>query len=77
MSVCEKCWRDASQRALLLGGFVSEHYRDLLLEREKRPCSKAERDGVDGGHDKPSTAAPPSKSKSEGEITSPVTKETR
>lgn len=43
MAACEKCWRDANQRALLLGGSVSDHYRDLLREREAQPCSTTER----------------------------------
>lgn len=39
MSACEKCWRDASMRALLLGGSVVDHYRDLLKERADKPCT--------------------------------------
>lgn len=45
MSACEKCWRDASARAFHLGGFVSDHYRDLLAERANNPCSEAEQRG--------------------------------
>jgi hypothetical protein len=40
MAACEKCWRDANQRALLLGGSVSDHYRALLDERRANPCSQ-------------------------------------
>ena len=45
MSACEKCWRDASQRALLLGGSVTDHYGDLLNERRSNPCSPDEASG--------------------------------
>jgi hypothetical protein len=47
MSACEKCWRDANQRALLLGGSVSDHYRDLLNERRDNQCESAT--SVDAG----------------------------
>lgn len=42
MSACEKCWRDASQRAWLLGGSVTEHYHALLDERRDNPCAPEE-----------------------------------
>lgn len=42
---CEKCWRDASARAMHLGGSTVEHYRDLLRERQDNPCSEAEQRG--------------------------------
>lgn len=45
MAACEKCWRDANLRALTLGGFVSDHYDDLLKERKDKPCSEAEQRG--------------------------------
>lgn len=45
MAACEKCWRDASRDALLLGGSVADHYRRLLDERKGRPCSEAEQLG--------------------------------
>ena len=38
MAACEQCWRDASERALLLGGSVFDHYRQLLAERKDNPC---------------------------------------
>lgn len=41
MSACEKCWRDANQRAFLLGGLVTDHYHALLNERRDNPCSEA------------------------------------
>ena len=43
MSACEKCWRDANQRAFLLGGSVSDHYRALLDERRDNPCLQPEK----------------------------------
>ena len=41
MSVCEKCWADASLRAATSGGLVAEHYLDLLRERADNPCRAA------------------------------------
>lgn len=32
MTVCEICWTKANERAHMRGGFVSDHYRDLLAE---------------------------------------------
>jgi hypothetical protein len=52
MSACEKCWRDAQERALHLGGFVSEHYYALLEERKNNPCTEGEQKG-----DSPETPA--------------------
>jgi hypothetical protein len=40
MAACEQCWRDANERALLLGGSVSDHYRALLDERRDNPCEQ-------------------------------------
>lgn len=37
MAACEKCWRDASLRVMLLGGSVVDHYNDLLRERVCEP----------------------------------------
>jgi hypothetical protein len=36
--VCEKCWQDAAERVMLLGGSQVERYRELLKEREENPC---------------------------------------
>lgn len=43
--MCEKCWRDANLRAILLGGSVVDHYNDLLCERSTAPCSAKEQRG--------------------------------
>jgi hypothetical protein len=32
MTVCERCWTKAILRAASVGGFVADHYRDLLAE---------------------------------------------
>lgn len=32
MTACEQCWTEASRRALILGGHVADHYRDLLAD---------------------------------------------
>lgn len=45
MPACEKCWRDASLRALLRGGHVADHYRELLEERRETPCTPEEQAG--------------------------------
>jgi hypothetical protein len=47
MSACEKCWRDANARMLMLGGSVSDHYRDLLDERRDNPCPAVEEPEAD------------------------------
>ena len=40
MSCCEKCWNDARLRAKYnLSKSQTEHYYDLLKEREDNPCS--------------------------------------
>ena len=49
MSACEQCWRDANQRALLLGGSVTDHYHDLLEERRDNPCKPPKDPAVSGG----------------------------
>jgi hypothetical protein len=41
MAACEKCWKDACLRELLLGGFRADHYQDLLRERADNPCPQA------------------------------------
>lgn len=34
MSACEDCWIQANWRAMTKGGFVADHYRDLLAQNE-------------------------------------------
>jgi hypothetical protein len=50
MAACEKCWRDAILRALMLGGSVADHYSALLDERRDNPCPQPPPPDVDGGH---------------------------
>ena len=46
MTSCEKCWGDAYMRSLGdRSKSQSEHYRDLLKEREETPCSLKEQAG--------------------------------
>lgn len=45
MSACEKCWADASAKAIMLGGSVTDHYKTLLDERKDAPCSPEEQAG--------------------------------
>ena len=43
MPACEKCWSDAYMR--MIGDTSksqSEHYADILREREDNPCSEEE-----------------------------------
>lgn len=47
MSACEKCWRDASARAVHLGGHTVDHYHTLLRERAAAPCSPEEQAGIE------------------------------
>lgn len=45
---CEKCWSDAFRRvAFDPSKSQSEHYRDLLEERRKRPCTLKQQRGED------------------------------
>lgn len=44
MSACEKCWTAANLRARLYGGFVADHYRDLLAENKNNPEHRDEDD---------------------------------
>ena len=45
MPMCEKCWRDAGQRAMLLGGSQVEHYHEILGSRRDKPCTPEEQRG--------------------------------
>ena len=46
MRACEKCWADAGKRLLSdTSKSKTEHYMDLLKEREDNPCSEAEQKG--------------------------------
>ena len=51
--MCEKCWKDASLRALLRGGSVADHYEHLLQERKDSPCSPEEQHGEDPKRPRP------------------------
>lgn len=46
MPGCEKCWEDAYSLTLVypMKG-QAEHYSNLILERENKPCSKREQAG--------------------------------
>lgn len=47
MSVCEKCWKTAQRRARNdHSKTTSEHYMDILREREDNPCTEAEQKGI-------------------------------
>lgn len=47
MTVCEKCWADAYRRERDEPmKSQTEHYRDLLKERENNPCSEEEQRGA-------------------------------
>lgn len=47
MASCEKCWSEASRRALLEGGSVSDHYYRVMKEVEDsgNVCTPRERAG--------------------------------
>ena len=46
MSSCEKCWYDASLRVRSdYSKTQSEHYYDLLKEREQNPCTPQQQTG--------------------------------
>jgi len=46
MGGCEKCWSDAYLRMMCdPSKSQAEHYRDLLRERDKNPCSPREQAG--------------------------------
>lgn len=46
MSACEKCWKDAYGRMRNdPSKSQTEHYHDLLKERENNPCSAEEQKG--------------------------------
>ena len=46
MASCEKCWGDAFMRAVLdVSKSQSEHYMDILRERENNQCSPEEQAG--------------------------------
>lgn len=45
MAACEKCWRDATERAALRGGSVIHHYDALIKERNAKPCTPEEQRG--------------------------------
>jgi len=42
MAACEKCWSDAFVRMMRLGGSQTDHYGQLIKEREGNPCSEVE-----------------------------------
>lgn len=44
---CEKCWRDAGMRVMLLGGSQCDRYQEILRERKDSPCSKEEQEGTE------------------------------
>jgi len=47
MSCCEKCWSDAYKRLIANPSkSLREHYEDLLIERDKHPCSPKEQAGI-------------------------------
>jgi len=47
---CEKCWGDAFMRSQTeLSKDQTEHYRDLLKEREEKPCSPTGSDDLSSG----------------------------
>lgn len=46
MAACEKCWRDANERVMHLGGSVVDRYNELLKERESNPCTPEQRRGA-------------------------------
>jgi len=46
MPCCEKCWGDAYLRAISDPTKPqAEHYADLLIERDRNPCSEKEQAG--------------------------------
>jgi len=46
MLYCEKCWGDAYLRMINdLSKSQTEHYEDLLIERDCNPCSEKEQAG--------------------------------
>jgi hypothetical protein len=46
MATCEKCWKDAQDRAFNnQEKNVPEHYHDLIGERYNSPCSAEEQAG--------------------------------
>ena len=45
MSICEKCWSDASLRAQVTGRSTADCYREITEERKDNPCSEAEQRG--------------------------------
>ena len=51
MSACEKCWADAFDRMMSRadGRSQTEHYVELLKEREHHPCTPEEQAGERGG----------------------------
>ncbi len=48
---CEKCWGDAYMRSLVDGRAQSEHYAELLKERQDNPCTKEEENGTQSESD--------------------------
>lgn len=47
MAACEKCWRDAYRRACDdTSKSQTEHYQDLLKERESKPCKELREAGI-------------------------------
>lgn len=46
MSACEKCWRDATEAAVLRGVDTVDEYHRLLEERAGHPCSPEEQRGT-------------------------------
>lgn len=43
--VCEKCWKDAFNRAYATGKCQSDCYEELLEERKYNPCTPQEQAG--------------------------------
>jgi len=48
MPTCEKCWGDAYKRVLADSSkSQTDHYYDLLKEREENPCTVKEQTGAE------------------------------
>lgn len=46
MACCEKCWTDAFTRSMCdRSKSQTEHYQDLLQERDSNPCTPQEQAG--------------------------------
>jgi hypothetical protein len=44
MTACETCWTEASRKALMLGGFTADRYRDELADHPEHGSYKASPD---------------------------------